>query len=256
MTVDGREATEDNLRCESGCYIGETADHGAALVSATTVSVIIPNSSGGGHLREILGRIPEEVHEVIVVNSPAVDDRLAVPSLTRPEVITLQQTGTGKGNALACGFWASSGEIIVTLEPDGSTDPAEIPRFVAALLAGADFAKGSRFVTGGGTSGVHPMSRIGHWAVSTVVSRLWHLQYSDVCYGYNAFWHHCLPFLFPDCRGIEVGALLSIRAARAGLRVHEVASMENTKHVSNPSDACKQKSRVLRTIAAECIRPV
>ena len=31
------------------------------------------------------------------------------------------------------------------IDADGSTDPAEIPRFVAALLGGADFAKGSRF---------------------------------------------------------------------------------------------------------------
>ena len=55
------------------------------------------------------------------------------------------QDGRGKGNALACGFAAATGDIIVMLDADGSTDPAEIPLFVAALLAGNDFAKGSRF---------------------------------------------------------------------------------------------------------------
>lgn len=40
------------------------------------------------------------------------------------------------------------------LDADGSTDPAEIPRFVDAVRQGADFAKGSRFMPGAGSTDI------------------------------------------------------------------------------------------------------
>lgn len=51
---------------------------------------------------------------------------------------------------VVAGFEEAKGEIILMMDADGSTDGAEIPRFVAALATGADFAKGSRFASGGG----------------------------------------------------------------------------------------------------------
>jgi glycosyltransferase involved in cell wall biosynthesis len=74
----------------------------------------------------------------------------------------LSQTRTGKGNALACGFAAATGDIIVMIDADGSTDPAEIPRFVEALTAGADFAKGSRFAPGAGSTDITPLRKLGN----------------------------------------------------------------------------------------------
>ena len=58
------------------------------------------------------------------------------------------RTRRGKGAGLQAGFGAATGDIIVMLDADGSADPAEIPRFVEALVSGADFAKGSRFADG------------------------------------------------------------------------------------------------------------
>ena len=235
--------------------LGDAHGHSPSLMSATTVSVVIPITAASKGLSDVLARIPDQVHEIVVVDGDPAHDR-PVSRHIQPPVITLEPTGGGRGNALACGFWASSGEIIVTLEADGTTDPAEIPRFVAALLAGADFAKGSRFLAGGGTDILGPLDRMFHRSVSAAVGYLWGVHYSDICYGYNAFWHHCLPFLFPDCRGFEAEALLSIRAARAGLRVQEVPSLQSGRASdsgtpSPPSGA----SRILRTIVAERIRP-
>ena len=127
-----------------------------------------------------------------------------------------QTVRNGKGQRSGCGFWAATGDIIVMLDADGSTDPAEIPRFVGALLAGADFAKGSRFIAGGGSADITTIRRIGNWGLAKVVNSLWGGQYSDLCYGYNAFWRRCLPFVTPDCDGFEVETLMNIRAAHAG----------------------------------------
>ena len=75
-----------------------------------------------------------------------------------------------KCNALTCGFWAAKGDIIVMLDADGSTDPDEIRRFVSALLTGADLAKGSRFIAGGGSDDITTVRRLGNWALAKVVN--------------------------------------------------------------------------------------
>ena len=66
-----------------------------------------------------------------------------------PDIEIVRQTRKGKGNALACGFAAVTGDIVVMFDADGSADPKEIPAFVQALVDGADVAKGSRFAPGG-----------------------------------------------------------------------------------------------------------
>jgi glycosyltransferase involved in cell wall biosynthesis len=70
---------------------------------------------------------------VILVDGGSRDDTVAVARKLRPDLLIIGQTRKGKGNALACGFEAATGDFIVMLDADGSTDPAEIPRFVDAL---------------------------------------------------------------------------------------------------------------------------
>ena len=230
--------------------------HVAALMAAARVSVVVPTLNEAENVAHVLERIPEGVFEIIVVDGYSTDATVEVARRCRPEVLVVEQTARGKGNALACGFWAASGDIIVMLDADGSTDPAEIPRFVAALLAGADFAKGSRFLTGGGSDDITAVRKLGNAVLSGMVNRMWGVNYSDLCYGYNAFWRRHLPFVSPECRGFEVETLMNIRAAKAGLRIHEVPSYEYERRsgVSNLS-AHRDGIRVLRTIAAERIRP-
>ncbi len=106
----------------------------------------------------------------------------------RPGIRTLTQSGRGKGDALRTGFADATGNIIVTLDADGSADPAEVPWFVEDLLAGADFAKGSRFLDEGGSTDITRTRRVGNWTLCTIVNLLYGTHYSDLCYGYNAFW--------------------------------------------------------------------
>jgi glycosyltransferase involved in cell wall biosynthesis len=220
------------------------------------VSVVIPTLNESENLPHVFDRMPREVFEVILVDGNSTDGTVQTAKRLCPDLRVITQTGKGKGNALTCGFWAATGDVIVMLDADGSTDPAEIPRFVAALISGADFAKGSRFIAGGGSADITTLRRIGNWGLAKVVNYMWGGQYSDLCYGYNAFWRRCLPFLNPDCDGFEVETLINIRATRAGLRVHEVPSFEHDRRngVSN-LDVRRDGLRVLRTILSERIRP-
>ena len=194
--------------------------------ASVRVSVVIPALNEARNLRHVLANMPDTVFEVILIPGVSTDDTEQVAQLMRGDVRVVHQDAHGKGNALACGFAAARGDIIVTLDADGSANPREIPAFIGALLSGADFAKGTRYVQGGGSHDMTLLRRLGNRGLTTVANILHGTHYSDLCYGYNAFWRGCLPLLNVDCDGFEVETLLNLRASKSGLRVTEVASFE------------------------------
>ncbi|WP_349261063.1 glycosyltransferase family 2 protein [Baekduia sp.] len=220
------------------------------------VSVVIPTLNEEENLPHVFARLPQGLHEVIVVDGRSTDQTVAVARRLRPDARIVMQTGRGKGNALAAGFCECTGDVVVTLDADGSTDACEIPRFVAALCHGADFVKGSRFAQGGGSSDITPIRKLGNRALSALVNALYGTSYTDLCYGYNAFWASCLPYMRVDCDGFEVETLINVRIAKAGLVVHEVPSFERSRiHGMSNLSAVRDGSRVLRTIAVERASP-
>ncbi len=202
------------------------AAHHPAWARNGRVSVVIPALNEAANLPHVLPRIPAWVHEVVLVDGHSTDGTANVARELRPDIHIITQQGKGKGAALRTGFAWASGDIIIMLDADGSTDPAEIPAFVGALLAGADYVKGSRFVQGGGTADMSLTRRLGNWGFVRAVRLLFGGHYTDLCYGYNAFWAHALPALSLDCDGFEVETLMNVRALKARLRVAEVPSFE------------------------------
>jgi glycosyltransferase involved in cell wall biosynthesis len=221
------------------------------------VSVVIPTLNEALNLPLVLADIPESVHEIVIVDGLSTDGTPDVARAVRPDATIVLQTGRGKGDALRCGFEVASGDILVMLDADGSANPAEIPRFVQALLDGADFAKGSRFCDDGGSSDLTALRRFGNRVLSGTVNTLFRTSYSDLCYGYNAFWRHCLPAMSVDCAGFEIETLINIRVGRAGLNVQEVPSFERDRIYGQSNlRTFRDGGRVLRTILRERVRRV
>lgn len=191
-----------------------------------TISVVVPALNEADNLPHVLPRIPSFVDEVILVDGYSTDDTIAVARSLLPEIRVVMQKARGKGSALCSGFEAATGDIIVMLDADGSTDPAELHGFIGVLLAGADFAKGSRFMQGGGTADMPLYRKLGNWGFVVGVRTLFGGNYTDLCYGYNAFWRDVLPYLALDADGFEIETMMNIRALRAGLVVAEVPSFE------------------------------
>lgn len=225
---------------------------GGPFSAVPRVSVVIPTLNEADNLPDVLPWIPDWVDEVVLVDGHSKDGTIEVALSLRPDIKIVMQKNRGKGDALKEGFAASTGDIIVMLDADGSTDPAEIPAFVGALLAGADFAKGSRFLQGGGTLDMPFYRKLGNWGFVAVVRLFFGGVYSDLLYGYNAFWTRILPLIQVDTPGFEVETLMNIRALRARLRIAEVPSFESARLFGIPKlKAIPDGWKVLMTILKE-----
>jgi hypothetical protein len=238
------------------------------------VSVVVPTRNEARNLEVVLPAIAAvrpAVHEIIVVDGNSVDGTIETAQRVLPWVKVITQTRKGKGNAMACGFAAATGEVIVMFDADGSADPAEIPAFVSALVAGADFAKGSRFVRGGGSDDITLLRKGGNAGLNGVANALFGTSYTDLCYGYNAFWADLLPILeLPAIDapapaqggmlwgdGFEIETVLNCRVAAAGMKITEVPSMERERIFGQTNlRTFADGTRVLRTLAAERRRAV
>lgn len=222
------------------------------MASEPTISVIIPALNEAENLRHVLPLIPEGIHEVILVDGASTDGTVEVAQQIRPDIRFVQQQGRGKGSALRTGFAAARGDIVVMLDADGSTDPREIPLFVNALLNGAEFVKGSRFMPGGGTSDMESYRKLGNMVFVYTVRLLFGGRYTDLCYGYNAFWRRVLPQLQLDGEGFEIETMMNVRALKAGLAITEVPSFESHRiHGESHLRTIPDGLRVLRTILRE-----
>ncbi len=233
------------------------------------VSVIVPTRNEARNLEIVLPAIAAvrpAVHEVIVVDGNSTDNTVAAARRTLPWARVITQTRKGKGNAMACGFTAATGDVIVMFDADGSADPNEIPAFVSALVSGADFAKGSRFRKGGGSDDITLLRKTGNAGLNGVANRLFGTSYTDLCYGYNAFWADLVPQLeLPDPAipqpedgsmiwgdGFEIETVLNCRVAAAGLKITEVPSVERERMFGETNlRTFADGTRVLRTLAAE-----
>ena len=228
----------------------------AITAGTPRISVVIPARNEAVNIASVLARLPPWIDEVVLVDGNSSDETIDEAKAAWPEIRIVDQRSRGKGGALIEGFRAATGEIIVMLDADGSTDPAEIPRFIAALRTGADLAKGTRFVAGGGSADITRLRSAGNRVLVGIVNRLWGHHHSDLCYGYMAFWRRCLDEIVIDCEGFEVETLIVLRFIRANVRIVEVPSFElpRLSGLSNLS-AFHDGVRILRTIAAERIRP-
>jgi glycosyltransferase involved in cell wall biosynthesis len=229
-----------------------------------SVSVVLPAKNEAANLRHVLPRL-DPAYEVILVDGHSVDGTVEVAREVRPDIRLISQSRKGKGNALASGFLAATGDIVVTFDADGSADPAEIPRFVRTLTSGADFAKGSRFAMGGGSDDITWLRKFGNNCLNFLANRLFGTRYSDLCYGYNAFWRDLVPTLqlpaldavAPDGGmlwgdGFEIETVINCRFAAAGVAIVEVPSVELARiHGDSNLRTFSDGLRVLRTIVAE-----
>ncbi|MCL4384159.1 glycosyltransferase family 2 protein [Patescibacteria group bacterium] len=217
------------------------------------ISVIIPTKNESENLCHVLPFINPE-YEVIIVDC-STDTTTKTARILRPNIIIIPQQGQGKGSALKQGFAVATGDIIVMMDADGSTAPNEIDLFLQALLNGADFAKGSRYLAKAGSQDFTFFRWLGNSLFTLLVRILFNVSFTDLCYGYNAFWADTLPvYNFADNygNGFEIETIINLRALVGGLSIQEVPSLElSRQHGRSHLRAIPDGLRVLKVILNE-----
>ena len=220
-----------------------------------SVAVVIPTLNEARNLEHVLPKIPAWVNEIILVDGFSTDDTVAVAQALCPRVQVVYEKVKGKGAALRAGFAVATSDLIVMIDADGSTAPEEIPAFVEALNEGADFAKGSRYMAGGGSADITVIRSLGNLVFTYLVRWAFGGEFTDLCYGYNAFRRDALPYLDLDGDGFEIETMMNIRAHTLGLKVVEIPSFEQERiHGQSNLRTIPDGWRVIKTIVSEFIR--
>jgi glycosyltransferase involved in cell wall biosynthesis len=169
------------------------------------------------------------ISELIIVDGASTDDTCAVACALRPDAIVITQSGRGKGNAIKDGLALARGDIIVTMDADGSMRPEDIPRFIERLLDGHDFVKGSRELPGAGSDDFTRVRRLGNSGLTWIANRIFGTEYTDLTFGFNAYWRRALRN--PECLadGFQFEIQAAVRAGKAGLRTSEVSTYEDAR---------------------------
>ena len=190
-----RTAEDRTLVAPAAPTESDTTDAARAAVG---ISVVIPARNEADNIGWVLRRIPSYVDEVVIVDGRSTDATIDVARMVRPDVVVVSDNGIGKGDAMRVGAAVARGSIIVMMDADGSMDPAEIERFVEPLAQDFDFVKGSRFLSGGGTSDMTYLRKAGHWGLLGLANFVYGSQWTDLCYGFCAFRRSALEELALD----------------------------------------------------------
>jgi glycosyltransferase involved in cell wall biosynthesis len=131
-----------------------TSQRGLARVGGEgrpRISIVVPALNESESLPELSSRIAEaldgkETYELVFVDDGSTDDSWEVMQrLTRerPQVRAVRlRKNFGKAMGLSAGFSRARGDIVIMMDADLQDDPAELPKFIAAIEAGNDVVVG------------------------------------------------------------------------------------------------------------------
>jgi len=201
-------------------------------VPTDRVTVVIPTYNERENLSQIVAAVTGQGYRVLVVDDSSPDgtgemaDRIADE---QPLVTVIHRAvKEGLGPAYATGFdraLETDAEVVVEMDADFSHDPADLPRLVAAVDAGADMAIGSRYVKGGSTPD-WPLPRKAISRGGNLYARLMlGLPIRDATAGFRAMRSEALrslPYRSAEASGYGFQVEMAWRAHQQGLTVVEV----------------------------------
>ena len=198
-----------------------------------TSTLLVPVLNEMRGLPKILGRLPP-VEQVLIVDGGSTDGSLDYCRERGWEVV--QQTGPGLRQAFLDAWPSVTGDVVITFSPDGNSDPGRIPALVDAMHH-ADMVIVSRYLNWARSDDDTPLTRAANWGLTRLINLAFGGHYTDALVMFRAYrrevpgrlgildrrsprWERTVG------RYISWEPMLSIRAAKAGLRVAEIPGDE------------------------------
>jgi glycosyltransferase involved in cell wall biosynthesis len=194
------------------------------------VSVVICALNEEDSIPMVLSKMPANLCEVLLVDGHSSDNTIALARQIYPGIKVIIQDGVGKGAALRTGFRHAVGDIIVTIDADGSMDPADTVQLIDALYEGNDFVKGSRFLRKKDSDDMTLIRLIGNKIFAWITSMLFGYRSTDVTYGYNGFWRDKYQTGELSSNGFSIETEMYLHAIKKHLKIREIAVHEFNRH--------------------------
>jgi glycosyltransferase involved in cell wall biosynthesis len=224
------------------------------------VSVVIPvfnEEPTVGNVIQRLKTVLQETglrYEIVVVDDRSRDKSLEVVKSQRVQVYSLKQH-MGKGYALRVGFAKAKGDIVATIDSDGSHRPEELPLLLSPILQGqADLVIGSRF-SDGKTVRTKKLNDAGNRLFNALVEVLTRNPISDSQSGYRAMTAGVLRSMKLKSGGYEIESEMLVKTVRKGFRIKEVPiSFEQRTYGTSQIDPVKDGLKILLSIVSAYVR--
>jgi dolichol-phosphate hexosyltransferase len=195
--------------------------------SRILVSIIIPAYNEEKNLGNVLIELRRFLelaqvdHEIIVVDDGSTDKTKEIASQNGVKILS-NKTNQGKGSALKRGFECAKGEIIVTMDADGSHDPKDIQKLILPVKNGIDFAVGSRFDTEEGRETTTRVNLFGNRLLNLVILMLTGNVITDSQSGFRAYKSNVLKEIIINSKGFEIETELTLKPLLLGYSLKAV----------------------------------
>jgi glycosyltransferase involved in cell wall biosynthesis len=191
------------------------------------LSVVIPMFNEEQTIGDVIKRVKATMqkigfeNEIIVVDDCSIDRSVEISKSQNVKVYSLKKH-MGKGYALRAGFAKAKGEIIVTIDSDGSHRPEELPLLLSLVLQDqADLVIGSRFLREKPAS-AKKLNAAGVRLFNRLIKIFTGTAVSDSQSGYRIMKAEILKNLRLYSGGYEIESEMLVKIAQKGFRVEEV----------------------------------
>jgi glycosyltransferase involved in cell wall biosynthesis len=228
--------------------------------NALLLSIVVPAYNEKHTIGNVIDRLKVTLqktmfaHEIIVVDDCSRDKSAEISLGKHAKVYSLKQH-MGKGYALRAGFSKAKGEIIVTIDSDGSNRPEELPLLLNPILQNeADLVIGSRFSGNRPTSGKR-FNAAGVRIFNLMIRILTGASVSDSQSGYRAMKSEVLDGLSLRSGTYEIESEMLVKIARRGFRVREIpVSFEQRTYGKSTLDPIVDGFKILTSIITSYLK--